>query len=351
MFCRSATLIRRHGGYYVMQLTKLASIQLVVWKMLEKYNEDPVNVFKKVKLDPVLMQQPGARYPLGKIAELWEEMSRRIKDPCFGLSAATCWHPSHFGILGHALLMSRSLRATLECLIRYHQVISDAIFGRLHEDKKGGTLDFTLIYTDEDPYPRARENAALAWIMSVLRMNLQQDLSPVSVSFTHSRPVCAGKYYEFFHSPVTFSAPLANISLPLDVVDVDLPAKNDELAELSDQLMVKYIASLNNIDLITQVKKIIAENLPSGNVSLDNVASVLCVGKRKLQRMLQQETTSFITLLNDTRMELAKQYVLDKSMDITEIAFLLGFAEQSSFSRSFKRWIGQSPSQYRKAIR
>ena len=73
-----------------MQLTKLASIQLVVWKILEKYNEDPVNVFKKVKLDPVLMHQPGARYPLEKIAELWKEMSRRIKDPCFGLTTATC---------------------------------------------------------------------------------------------------------------------------------------------------------------------------------------------------------------------------------------------------------------------
>jgi AraC-like DNA-binding protein len=334
-----------------MQLTKLASVQLVLWKMLEKFNEDPVNVFKKVKLDPVLMQQPGARYPLEKIVELWEEMSRRIKDPCFGLSAATCWHPSHFGILGHALLMSQSLRVTLECLIRYHQVISDANYGRLHEDKKRETLDFIIMYTDEDPYPRAREDAALAWIMSVLRMNFQQDLSPVSVSFTHSRPDCAGKYYEFFHAPVTFGAPVASISLPLDVVDSILPAKNDELSELSDHLMVKYIASLNNIDLITRVKKIIAENLPFGNFSLDNVASVLCVGTRKLQRMLQQEATSFIALLNETRMELAKKYVLDKSMDMTEIAFLLGFAEQSTFSRSFKRWTGQSPSQYRKAVR
>ena len=333
-----------------MQITKLASVQLVTWKMLEKYNEDPVNVFKKVKLDPVLMHQPGARYPLEKIAELWEEMSRRIKDPCFGLTAATCWHPSHFGILGHALLMSTSLRVTLESLIRYHQVISDANFGRLHENKKRGTLEFILMYTDEDSYTRAREDAALAWIMSVLRMNFQQYLSPVSVNFTHSRPFCAGKYYEFFHSPVTFSAPVPNISLSLDVVDHILPAKNDELAELSNHLMVKYIASLNNSDLITRVKKIVAENLPSGNVSLDNVASILCVGTRKLQRLLQQEGTSFITLLNDTRMELAKQYVLDKSMDITEIAFLLGFAEQSTFSRSFKKWTGQSPTQYRKAI-
>jgi AraC-like DNA-binding protein len=331
-----------------MHHTKLASIQLVVWRMLEKYNQDPVNVFKKVLLDPVLMHQPGARYPLEKIAELWEEMSRRIKDPCFGLIAATCWHPSHFGILGHAMLVSCSLRITLERLIRFHRVISDANFGKLQEDKNKGTLVFTLMYNDEKPYPRAREDAALAWIMSVLRMNFQRDLSPVSVSLTHSRPVSEEKYYDFFKSPVTFNAPVSSFSLPLDVVDLVLPTKNDDLAEFSDQLMAKYIASLDNITLISRVKKIIAENLPSGNVTLKQVAFVLCLSARTLQRLLKQEATSFISLLNETRMDLAKQYVRDKNMDMIEIAFLLGFAEQCTFSRSFKRWIGQSPSQYRK---
>jgi len=120
------------------------------------------------------------------------------------------------------------------------------------------------MYTDENPFSRASEDAALAWVMSILRINFQQDLSPVSVNFTHNRPVCVGKYYEFFHSPVSFGAPVANISLSLDVVDQVLPAKNDELAELSDHLMVKYIDSLNNIDLITRVKKLLQKTSPLG---------------------------------------------------------------------------------------
>ncbi len=60
--------------------------------------------------------------------------------------------------------------------------------------------------------------------------------------------------------------------------------------------------------------------------------------------------TTFISLLNETRMKMAKQYVQDKKMDLTDIAFLLGFAGLSTFYRSFKRWTGTSPDQYRKAV-
>ncbi|OEU82362.1 MAG: hypothetical protein BA873_12865 [Desulfobulbaceae bacterium C00003063] len=332
-----------------MYLTKLASIQLVLWNMLEKYNQDPADVFKKVQLDPGLMYQSGARYSLQKIAALWEEMERQIKDPCFGLTAATSWHPSHFGTLGYAMLLSTSLRITLERLIRFHRVISDAHFGELHEDKDKGTLVFTLMYKDEGSYSRGREDSALAWIMSVLRVNFQKDLAPVSVSLTHSRPSCGGKYYEFFQSPVTFDSPASRLALSLDVVDVVLPSGNDELAAFNDQAMTQYIATLSNESLVTRIKKIITEHLPSGDATVEAIAAELYLSTRKLQRLLQLEGTTFISLLNETRMEIAKQYVRDGKNDLTEVAFLLGFAELSTFSRSFKRWTGQSPIQYRKA--
>lgn len=112
--------------------------------------------------------------------------------------------------------------------------------------------------------------------------------------------------------------------------------------------MMKYIKSLNEYTLITRVRKSIVEHLPSGLANIEKVASGLNMSTRTLQRMLQQEETSFITILNESRMELALQYVNDPKMDMTEIAFLLGFSEQSSFSRSFKRWTGKSPVLYRR---
>lgn len=334
-----------------MNATKLASVQLVNWHILEDYNQDPRSVFKKAKLDPGLMYQPGARYPLSKINDLWSEMERVIKDPCFGLSAAKGWHPSNFGLLGYALLMSTSLRTTLERLIRFHRVLSDARYGELKEDKTAGTLSFELTNYDEEPFTVAREDAAIAWIMSVLMVNFQRPLSPVLVSFTHRRPEeCAGKYYEFFQAPIGFEAPRASIALFLDDVDRVLPSGNKDMVEWKEQAMTKYLDTKENESFIPRVTKIIVEHLPSGDATVEKTAAELFLSTRKLQRQLQEEGTSFLTLLNRVRKDIAEQHVRNKDMDLTEIAFLLGFSEQSTFSRSFKRWTGMSPSSYRGAV-
>ncbi|MFW2368538.1 MAG: AraC family transcriptional regulator [Desulforhopalus sp.] len=334
-----------------MYLTKLASIQLVNWNILEAYNKDPLDVFTRVQLDPQLMHQPGARYSLNKIAHLWEHMERVIEDPCFGLAAAKCWHPSNFGTLGYALLMSTCLRTTLERLIRFHRIISDAAFGKLSEHHERKSLVFNLTNKDEKQYSPAREDAAIAWIMSVLQVNFQRPLSPVSLSFRHSRPHgCAGKYYELFQAPIMFDAPISGIELSLDDADRILPSGNKDMAEFNDQAMNKYLLTKDSDPLVSRVTKIIVEHLPSGDATIEKAASELYMSKRKLQRLLHDEGTSFIALLNETREDIAKQYVRDKDMNLTEIAFLLGFSEQSTFSRSFKRWTGKSPSSFRKVI-
>ena len=70
--------------------------------------------------------------------------------------------------------------------------------------------------------------------------------------------------------------------------------------------------------------------------------------ERTLQRQLKMEGTTFKTLLNEIRIELASKYILDSQLSLTEISFMLGFSEISSFSRAFKRWLGKSPTDYRK---
>ena len=330
-----------------MYLTKLASVQLVLWNMLEQYNIEPNEVFHSVGLNPALMYQIGARYPIVKVNALWKEMANRIQDPCFGLSAGTCWHPSNFGTLGYAMLVSKSLRITLERLLRYHKVLSDIDFAELFENKRNDTLVFRFKYQDEINYTVAKEDASIAWIFSVLRINFQHTLQAVAVHFSHSKPQCSGKYFEFFQGPVFFDAKLPSFEIPLAIVDTVLPGNNEELAEFNDQTMERYLQTLKQNSLVVQIRKLIAEQLPSGNVTVEDVAKELGYSPRKLQRLLQEEDTTFLKVLNSTRMEIAKGYVKDKNTDLTELSFLLGFAELSTFSRSFKRWTGKSPLQYR----
>lgn len=147
-----------------------------------------------------------------------------------------------------------------------------------------------------------------------------------------------------------FDAPVSGIELSLDDADRILPSGNKDMAEFNDQAMNKYLLAKDSDPLVSRVTKIIVEHLPSGDATIEKAASELYMSKRKLQRLLHDEGTSFIALLNETREDIAKQYVRDKDMNLTEIAFLLGFSEQSTFSRSFKRWTGKSPSSFRNVV-
>ncbi|MNC61745.1 HTH-type transcriptional regulator VirS [compost metagenome] len=87
--------------------------------------------------------------------------------------------------------------------------------------------------------------------------------------------------------------------------------------------------------------------LPQGEPKRETVAQALHLSQRTLQRRLQEEGTSFQTLLDDTRRELAEQYLAQPSMTLLETAYLLGFADPSNFFRAFRRWFDATPGEYR----
>jgi len=326
--------------------TNNASQLRVLWNILESYRIDPESLFREMGLDPGVMNQPGGRYKIDNVDNLWRMASAVIDDPCFGLKAPALWHPSNFGALAYAILASNTLRAALERLVRYHRVISDEEFTKLDETEGG--LRLTLHFSHEKRNIPERNDAALALILNMCRMNYVEDLAPVSVTFTHPMPSCSARFFEYFRSPVLFEAAADSLTLSFEAVDKHLPGSHPQLAELHDQIMVKYLARLDQGRITQQVKAIIVDQLPSGNVTDESVSRVMTMSSRKLQRKLESAGTTFNALLNEVRQDLAKKYLKEQGVCMTEIAFLLGFSESSAFSRAFKRWMGVTPTEYRK---
>jgi len=330
-----------------MHATNNASVVVVLWNILESYGIDPEPLFRAMALNPELMQKPGGRYRLDNLDNLWRRASELIDDPCFGLKAAELWHPSNFSALGYAMLASDTLRTALERFDRYHCVVTDERPIKLDETEEGLTL--TMVFSHERRDIPQRNDAALAIIMSMCRLNYAADLEPVSVTFTHPKPFCSARFYEYFRSQVVFEAPVNSLTLSIEAVDRKLSGANPQLAELTDQVMIDYLAELDHDNITHKVKAIIIDQLPSGNVTDEGVAWELHMSSRKLQRQLRSVGTTFTTLLNEIRQDLAHRYLREQDISLTEVAFLLGFSESSVFSRAFKRWMGVTPSEYRKA--
>ena len=112
--------------------------------------------------------------------------------------------------------------------------------------------------------------------------------------------------------------------------------------------MIDYLGKLNKDDIIDRVTAAIVDLLPSGGIADEKIAASLNMSVRSLQRRLKEVGTTFRKLLDTIREDLATTYVQDPEIELAEVAFLLGFSDQSAFSRAFRRWKDKSPREVRK---
>ena len=100
-----------------------------------------------------------------------------------------------------------------------------------------------------------------------------------------------------------------------------------------------------------KVRTQIVRMLPDGEPRRAALAKALGVSERTLQRRLADESAHFHVLIESTRRELAQEYLANSRLSLAEVAYLLGFADQSNFFRSFKRWFATSPGEFRRRLR
>lgn len=330
-----------------MQKTCLLAPAAILWELLESFGHDPEALFLQEGITRAMIREHNVRVSCTVGDNLWLRASQLVDDPCFGLKAGQLWHPSHLNALGYAWLASATLREALQRLERYLYFVSSA--GSLACEETGEGFSVLLRFNPVSIYIPARADMFFAILISMCRVNFVQGLNPVSVSFRHPTPACSGDFFSYFKCPVIFGADENRLILPADKVDIALKGHNPEIARIHDQIIIRYLAEMERDDIAQRVKATIIKLLPSGGISDEKVARELFMSVRSLQRRLQERKTTFGKLLEEVRRDLANEYVRDHSLSLSEVAFILGFSEQSVFSKAFKRWTGKSPSEVRKA--
>ena len=126
-------------------------------------------------------------------------------------------------------------------------------------------------------------------------------------------------------------------------LETPLPGDNLELALASDRIAEDYIEALDPNSVSTAVRKLLIELLPTGDASQHAIARQMHRSLSTLQRQLSAEGTNYKDIREHTRRDLAEQYVREGRYSLSQIAYLLGFSDQSNFSRAFRRWTGSTP--------
>lgn len=331
-----------------MQLTQFAATTNLLWKYLEDNGTDPAPLYLKAGISPALLKTTNARIPVSSVDKLWTYALEQLDDPCMGIKMNHYWHPSQLGALGYAWLVSSSLHAAFKRIVRYSHVVSEDMYFSLQETPLGLQLVFeadkaTLVFPEQ-------ADLVLSIILHMCRYNYGDHLNPVEVQFPHSKPDCVAAMEDYFRSPLLFDANRCSITFRKKDADRRLNTANRQLALVHDEILMKYLIEVKKGDLIDQIKSIIIDYLPDGKVTDSMVARELNMSERSLQRKLKEKDTCFRAILNSVRKMIALQYIKDPTNRITDIAFLIGFSEQSAFSRAFKKWTGLPPVKYRESV-
>ena len=317
------------------------------WRQLEDCGIDPAPLFRKHGIDSSIVFDPGSRISYLKLDRVMAEAVEQSGDPFFSLKEAKYLLPSHLGPLGFAWLASTSLRSGFQRVQRYIKVLHENLQVTLNDNEEALVVTFNLDAPSANLYQR--DIGYLAFITRMCRFTNGDQWNPLRVTVAHPQPPDQSYFYTMFRCPVDFEAEENSLHIDLKQADKQLTGSNKQLAQLNDHIVVRYLAHLSRKDIVNRVKAAILDGLGEGAATESSIADAMNTSIRNLNRKLSNEGTSFKTLLMEIRRELAGQYISDSTLTLTEISFLLGFSEVSSFSRAYRRWEGQSPSEARKS--
>jgi len=289
--------------------------------------------------------------PLAVHFGLIEGCVRQLDDPGFVIDIAEHVPVETYDVMGFAMRSAPDLATAVEIGQRYQSLYTSA---SLFEVKRSAAA-LDVWFRPSGPLPLAArcatESAVGQWLQ-VARQLAGTRLVPTYVGFRHKEPKSVARHRAFYGVEPEWSAPLAAIRF--HGADAALPVRQADTSLHSFLLRAAEAALAEHRPLdsfVEQVRTVAAELLPSGKLDVAHVAARLATTERTLRRRLTEQGTTFLELRDTLRAELARKYLAEKALPIAEIAFLLDFADERAFRRSFQRWTGKSPAQYRSTLR
>ncbi|MCE2030166.1 AraC family transcriptional regulator [Sessilibacter corallicola] len=328
--------------------TTIAGWTLTALAALEKNGIDTGPVLAELDIDPLLLKEPDSRISLEVSSKLMGKAVELTGDESFGLQVARLARPTSWHALGYSMLASQSIRECFERLEKYGRIFSTVGYPLIHEDDNNYIAELQLYPVAESLVQNSQLEAVLASLVITCRHLYPQEFFLNKVTLPRHKPADTSNYEYMFKCPIEYDKARASLYIPLELVDTELPSANLTLARANDRICEEYIADMEETDITILIRQHVLKSLHKGEPQLNEIAIKLNQSTRSLQRKLSDKNTSFKLIVDNLRKELALDYLKQPQMSLGDISFRLGFSQLSNFSRSFKRWTGQVPSEYRK---
>jgi AraC-like DNA-binding protein len=289
---------------------------------------------------------PDTRVPNDIVMHALGESVRLWADPLLGMKAGEQFDQADFDLLEYAARAAPNFGEAMAVIARYLRVMNEATEARLIVE--GDDAMWRLRSIDGVVMPPAANDFAVVSSIAFSQRNTAVYVPPREIWVVHERPDYAAEYERRYQAPVRFGAPYN--ALLMDRSRLDVPMKHtspDMAAAFEDQIKRVFDKIQNHEGLPGRVRWEIAEQFRGGSASMEKTAKKLAMGVTTLRRKLEEEGTTFSDIVDGLRKELAERHLAGSHVSVSEVAFLLGFSDVRAFGRAFRRWTGQSPTEFR----
>jgi AraC-like DNA-binding protein len=303
-----------------------------------------------IGIDDAMLDDPDSRVPTSVAMELLARSVEQTGDSNLGLHLAERAQLGSFDVHFFAMASSPTLGAAYERLCRYQRLIHDTSRVELEIGRDRAVLRHRLAGGAAAPRQTA-EFLLAAWVRAG-RVITGIDWAPAEVHFVHPAPSNSTDHARFFRVRVHFAMHENALVLSPRLLETPCARADPALAAVLDRYAADRLEQMPRSNGIAdRVRSVLDDELRGGEPTASRLAARLKMSVRSLNRLLAAENTSYYELLDGLRRDLAERHLADQHMSISEVGFLLGFSELSSFHRAFKRWTGRTPSQFRQEFR
>jgi AraC-like DNA-binding protein len=293
-----------------------------------------------------LKYERSERIPFLVWQQTLADIYRQYQKEGMGLQIARLSKPAHVGVLGYLGAACDTVGEAFSRFDHYHRLAYDG--NDMQISMEYGQIEISWGTALGKPGQLVDETA-IGLFVHLVRQLISPSATPLSrIRFVNPKPKNTMIYQQFFGCPVEFNAERTAVVFPLELLHIRLHDADFMLKRLlqsqADSLL-NHLPSPNQFSL--NLQQHIVNAVQSGNASIENIAEKMGMSVRGLQRELKTQGDSFQQKLADVREQLAKEYLQDQTLSLTDIALLLGYSEQSAFQRAFKQWTQQTPLQWR----
>lgn len=334
----------------------VASVTVHFVRLLTDYCEQrdisARRLFAAVGLDVAVLEQADARLPFTSFARMCDDAAAQLGDGFLGLHLGQAIRPGHFGPHGFTLISCSTVREQLERSLRYSGLVFDACRNEFEERGDEVIRHWrSRLPGGASPGRLQDELNMAAWITLARWFTAVPDARPNWIAFRHPRPHDTREYEALFRCPLRFAADDTAVAFDRRYAELPLAQADPEIRAMMDALCERSLQRLEDGQpaWLVDCRRALVASFADGEPVLAAVAARIGLTPRALRYRLEQRGASFRALVESVRQELAHSYLADPSLSLVGIAYLLGFSDQSAFQRSFKRWTGSTPGDYRRS--